>query len=93
MKDVIAIVEALCGPVDITVGRTQQGDVRHTAADTSVAATGFGYAPRTSISDGLEAMVAWAQGLPADGDQPSGKRERRSGGPSVVATRSRSNGS
>ena len=53
MKQVIAAVEALCGPVDITVGRTQQGDVRHTAADTRVAATSFGYAPRTSITDGI----------------------------------------
>ena len=61
MKEVIAMVEALCGPIEITYGRTQQGDVRHTAADTRVAATAFGYAPRTSISDGLEAMVAWAQ--------------------------------
>ena len=61
MKEVIAMVEALCGPIDITVGRTQQGDVRHTAADTSVAAAAFGYAPRTSITEGIEAMVAWAQ--------------------------------
>ena len=61
MKEVIATVEALCGPVDITYGRTQQGDVRHTAADTSVAATAFGYAPKTSIADGIEAMVAWAR--------------------------------
>jgi len=61
MKEVIAMVEALCGPIDITAGRPQQGDVRHTAADTSVAAAAFGYAPRTSITEGLEAMVARAQ--------------------------------
>ena len=61
MTEVIAMVEALCGPIDITVGRPQQGDVRHTAADTSVAAAAFGYAPGTSITEGLEAMVAWAQ--------------------------------
>jgi nucleoside-diphosphate-sugar epimerase len=61
MKEVIAMVEARCGLIDITVGRPQQGDVRHTAADTSVAAAAFGYAPRTSITEGLEAMVAWAQ--------------------------------
>ena len=61
MKEVIAMVEALCGPIDITYGRTQQGDVRHTAADTLVAATAFDYAPGTSISAGIEAMVAWAQ--------------------------------
>jgi nucleoside-diphosphate-sugar epimerase len=94
MKDVIAIVEGLCGPVDITYGRTQQGDVRHTAADTSVAASGFGYAPRTSISDGLEAMVAWAQGSPAVDSQPSeGQREERIGGTSVVSSHARSDGS
>jgi nucleoside-diphosphate-sugar epimerase len=61
MKEVIAMVEALCGPIDITFGRTQQGDVRHTAADTSVAAAAFGYAPRTSTAEGIEAMVEWAQ--------------------------------
>jgi len=94
MKDVIAIVEALCGPVDITFGSTQQGDVRHTAADTSVAATGFGYAPRTSISEGLEAMVAWAQGSPAAaGRRSDGQRDGRIGGPSVVSSPTRSDGS
>jgi nucleoside-diphosphate-sugar epimerase len=60
MKEALAIVEALCGPVDVVWRPKQSGDVRHTAADTRVAAEAFGYAPRTSITEGLEAMVAWA---------------------------------
>ncbi|TML90400.1 MAG: NAD-dependent epimerase/dehydratase family protein [Actinobacteria bacterium] len=94
MKQVIAAVEALCGPVDITVGRTQQGDVRHTAADTRVAATSFGYAPRTSITDGIRAMVAWARDAPPWGNQPSGEqKEQRIGGSPVIASHARSDGS
>jgi nucleoside-diphosphate-sugar epimerase len=89
MKEVIATVEALCGPIDITVGSTQQGDVRHTAADTHVAATGFGYAPRTSITDGLEAMVAWAQDSLSSEDE----KERRINGAPVVLSHVRSDGS
>jgi nucleoside-diphosphate-sugar epimerase len=94
MKEVIAVVEALCGPVDITVGRTQQGDVRHTAADTRVAATSFGYAPRTSITDGIGAMVAWTRDAPPWGNQLSGdKKEQRVGGTPIVASQARSDGS
>ena len=58
------------------------------------AATGFGYAPRTSISEGLEAMVAWAQGSPAAaGRRSDGQRDGRIGGPSVVSSHTRSDGS
>jgi nucleoside-diphosphate-sugar epimerase len=59
MNQVLEIVEGLCGPVDVTRRAMQEGDVRHTAADTSVAATAFGYAPRTSLPDGLAAMVSF----------------------------------
>ena len=43
------------------------GDVRHTSADTSVAAAAFGYRPRTSLAEGLAAMVAWALARERDG--------------------------
>jgi UDP-glucose 4-epimerase len=37
----------------------QKGDVRHTAADTSLARKELGYAPRVSLREGLEREVAW----------------------------------
>lgn len=43
---------------------TYVGDVvqaMRDAADTSVAAAAFGYRPRTSLPEGLAAMVAWAR--------------------------------
>jgi hypothetical protein len=38
-----------------------RGDVRDTAADTRVAFEGFGYLPRVSLRDGLQAMVDSAE--------------------------------
>jgi len=35
----------------------QRGDVKHTAADTTVAREGFGYRPRTTLDAGLARMV------------------------------------
>jgi nucleoside-diphosphate-sugar epimerase len=59
MTEVIALVEQLCGPIDVVRRPVQKGDVRHTAADTSLARTAFGYVPRTTLRRGLEAMIAW----------------------------------
>jgi len=59
MNDVIAGVERLSGPVEVVRGPSQPGDVRHTAADLRVAAAAFGYAPRRTLAEGLEAMVEW----------------------------------
>ena len=44
-----------------TVSRlpTQQGDVRQTYADISLAATELGYTPRTPFLDGLARYIAW----------------------------------
>lgn len=41
---------------------TQKGDVRHTAADTSLAREVLGYAPRVSLREGLQRMVTWMNG-------------------------------
>ncbi len=57
MTEVIALVERLRGPVRVTRQDTAVGDVRHTAADCSVAAAGFGYRPAVSLADGLALMV------------------------------------
>jgi len=37
----------------------QKGDVRHTAADTSLARSLLGYAPRVPLREGLEREVVW----------------------------------
>ncbi len=59
LNNVIEIVEGLCDNVAVHRGRRVPGDIRHTAADTSVATANFGYRPRTSLPEGLAAMVAW----------------------------------
>jgi nucleoside-diphosphate-sugar epimerase len=61
LNAVLDIVRDLCGGLRIVRRPEATGDVRHTAADTSVAAAAFGYRPRTSLPEGLAAMVAWAR--------------------------------
>jgi nucleoside-diphosphate-sugar epimerase len=57
LNQVIATVYALARPVDVVRLQAQRGDVRHTAADTSVAREGFGYAPSVGLEDGLAGVV------------------------------------
>jgi nucleoside-diphosphate-sugar epimerase len=61
LNAVLDIVRGLCGELRIVHRPQAIGDVRHTAADTSVAEAAFGYRPRTSLPEGLAAMVAWAR--------------------------------
>ena len=61
LNAVLDIVRDLCGGLRIVRRPQATGDVRHTAADTSVAQAAFGYRPRTSLPEGLAAMVAWAR--------------------------------
>ena len=60
LNAVLDIVADMCGDLRLVHRRAARGDVRHTAADTSVAAAAFGYCPRTTLPQGLAAMVAWA---------------------------------
>jgi nucleoside-diphosphate-sugar epimerase len=57
MNEVIDIVSELAKPVEVLKLPSQRGDVRHTAADTSVAREAFGYEPVVSLRDGLARMV------------------------------------
>jgi nucleoside-diphosphate-sugar epimerase len=61
MNQVIEKVDSLAGPVEVVRLPSQRGDVRHTAADTSVARAGFGYRPAVDIDEGLARMVEAAQ--------------------------------
>jgi nucleoside-diphosphate-sugar epimerase len=60
MNEVIDLVRELAGPLDVVHRGTAVGDVRHTAADCTVARAGFGYQPGTSLHEGLALMVAAA---------------------------------
>jgi nucleoside-diphosphate-sugar epimerase len=62
MKDVLALVEGMCGSVEIIRSPSQIGDVRDTASDTNTARAAFGYRPRVSLIDGLARMVEWQRG-------------------------------
>ncbi|HEY6934771.1 MAG TPA: NAD-dependent epimerase/dehydratase family protein [Marmoricola sp.] len=61
MNEVIHRLGRLAGSIDVVRLPSQRGDVRHTAADTSVARKGFGYDPRVDIDTGLARMVEAAR--------------------------------
>ncbi|WP_205519144.1 NAD-dependent epimerase/dehydratase family protein [Streptomyces olivoreticuli] len=58
MKQAIAAVESLAGPVEVLPSPAGLGDARHTAADVTVASRAFGFRPRTALHEGLAAMAA-----------------------------------
>ena len=67
MNQVIDLISEIAGPVEVVRLPSQRGDVRHTAADTTRARDGFGYAPRVPLRRGLERMVAAQRDfVPAD---------------------------
>ena len=57
MNEVLRLVSELAGPPVIVRRPVQRGDVRDTAADTTTAFEGFGYAPRVGLREGLARMV------------------------------------
>jgi nucleoside-diphosphate-sugar epimerase len=57
MNQIIETVSELAAPVRLLRTPAQDGDVRHTAADTSLAQRSFGYRPTVGIREGLAAMV------------------------------------
>ena len=46
-------------PLDVRRGERESGDVLHTAADVSRAREALGFAPRTSLAEGLDAELRW----------------------------------
>jgi nucleoside-diphosphate-sugar epimerase len=62
VNEALAIIERLVGPLDVQRLETQLGDVRHTAADTTLARQELGYAPQVGLAEGLEREHAWLQG-------------------------------
>jgi nucleoside-diphosphate-sugar epimerase len=65
VNDVVGILEELLErPVRRTYLATERGDVRHTSADTSLAASLLGYKPAVDLREGLAAELSWIQGDP-----------------------------
>ena len=63
LNEALAVVGELCGDLRVVRRPRAVGDIRDTAADISTAEAAFGYRPRTSLREGLAAMVA-AERLP-----------------------------
>ncbi|MCX4750379.1 NAD-dependent epimerase/dehydratase family protein [Kitasatospora sp. NBC_01287] len=61
MKQAIATVEQLVGPVTLDPRPGGPGEARHTGADITVAAREFDYSPRTGLHEGLAAMARHAR--------------------------------
>lgn len=57
MNQVIKTVSTLARPVTVAYHPVVHGDVRHTAADTSVARDAFGYQPQVRLETGLLRMI------------------------------------
>lgn len=64
MNEAVDLLSEICGPVRVDRSAPSAGDVRQTSADTSVAASAFGYQPQTTLAEGLQAMVDWERSGP-----------------------------
>jgi nucleoside-diphosphate-sugar epimerase len=65
INEVLASIERLVGQrLDIRRDAPQKGDMRDTFADTSMAQTDLGFAPRTTLADGLAAELRWLSNSP-----------------------------
>jgi UDP-glucose 4-epimerase len=51
-------------PLDVRHAERQEGDVADTGADTSRARDELGFAPRTTLQDGLAAELDWVRARP-----------------------------
>jgi UDP-glucuronate 4-epimerase len=60
LRDVLETIAELAGrPLDVEYGMHVAGDVRDTGAETTKARTHLGFAPQTSLRDGLAAEFEW----------------------------------
>jgi UDP-glucose 4-epimerase len=66
VNEAIALLERLSGRrLDVRRAEAAKGDVPRTKADVSRISAELGWAPTTSLEDGLAAMWAWASGTVA----------------------------
>ena len=60
VNEMLDLIARIVGrPLDVRREATQKGDMRDTYADTTLARTELGFAPRTSLAEGLEAEYQW----------------------------------
>ena len=60
LRDALELVSALAErPFPVRYQEPERGDVRDTAADTTLARDVLGYEPTTTLSDGLAAEFTW----------------------------------
>jgi UDP-glucose 4-epimerase len=63
VNSAVAVIGDLLGrDLAITYSAAARGDVRHTAADTSLAASLLGYKSRVELRTGLAAQIEWRTG-------------------------------
>jgi UDP-glucose 4-epimerase len=68
IREVLTMIEALAGrPLDVEYLDQELGDVRDTAADTTLARQHLGFDPQTSLETGLQAEFDWVAGAIAAG--------------------------
>lgn len=62
MNEVVAVIERLAGAsLPIVRSGDQRGDVRRTAADTTVARSSLGWTPATDLVTGLQEELSWVR--------------------------------
>ncbi|MBX7136697.1 MAG: NAD-dependent epimerase/dehydratase family protein [Oligoflexia bacterium] len=59
VNEVLKILDAELGQLDVKYEERQRGDARHTYADISLAKHKLGFTPKTTLADGLRAEIAW----------------------------------
>jgi UDP-glucuronate 4-epimerase len=65
MNEVIDTIEGLVGhPLAVDRLDVERGDVRRTAADTTIAHQRLGWSPQATLRDGLAAQLAWLRQRP-----------------------------
>jgi UDP-glucose 4-epimerase len=68
IRDVLEMIESLAGrPLDVDYLDQELGDVRDTAADTTLARKHLGFDPQTSLQTGVQAEFEWVAGTIAAG--------------------------
>jgi UDP-glucose 4-epimerase len=68
LREVLELVQELVGrALEVRYAPREQGDVRDTSADTTLARKLLGFAPQTDLQQGLEAQLEWIAPLVGDG--------------------------
>ncbi|HSD78017.1 MAG TPA: NAD-dependent epimerase/dehydratase family protein [Solirubrobacteraceae bacterium] len=71
LREIIELSEALCGrTLDARYGTVAVGDVRRTAADTGRILADVGWAPTTSLEEGIASQLAWVMSRDVSSSAP-----------------------